>query len=132
MSKPEEITKLFAETVKAYGKLDVLVNNAGIYSFGSIAEVTPEAFHKHFNVNVLGLLLATQAAVKEFGDEGGSIVNISSVVSTSGFPGAVVYNATKGAVDTITRTMANELGPKKIRVNAINPGPVATEGLRPS
>ena len=128
MSKPDEITKLFEATVKEYGTLDVLVNNAGIYNFAPIADVTPESFHKQFDVNVLGLLLATQAAVKEFGDKGGSIINISSVVSTSGFPGAVVYNATKGAVDTITRTMANELGAKKIRVNAINPGPVDTEG----
>ena len=128
MSKPEEIKALFAAAKKEYGQLDVLVNNAGIYAFAPIADVTPENFYKHFDVNVLGLLLATQEAVKEFGEKGGSIINISSVVSTSGFPGSVVYNATKGAVDTITRTMANELGPKKIRVNAINPGPVATEG----
>ena len=128
MSRPEEIKALFAAAKKEYGQLDVLVNNAGIYNFAPIADVTPESFHKQFDVNVLGLLLATQEAVKEFGDKGGSIINISSVVSTSGFPGAVVYNATKGAVDTITRTMANELGAKKIRVNAINPGPVATEG----
>ena len=128
MSKPDDITKLFEATAKEYGGLDILVNNAGIYNFAPIADVTPENFHKQFDINVLGLLLATQAAVKQFGDKGGSIINISSVVSTSGFPNSVVYNATKGAVDTITRTMANELGPKKIRVNAINPGPVATEG----
>lgn len=128
MSKPEEIKALFAAAKKEYGKLDVLVNNAGIYNFAPLADVTVESFHKHFNINVLGLLLASQEAAAAFGDAGGSIINISSVVSTNGYAGNVVYNSTKGAVDTITRTLANELGPKKIRVNAINPGPVLTEG----
>ena len=128
MSKQEEIKSLFAAAQKEYGKLDILVNNAGVYNFAPLESVTAESFHTHFNINVLGVLLASQEAAKMFGDAGGSIVNISSVVSTNGFPGNVVYNATKGAVDTITRTLANELGAKKIRVNAINPGPVATEG----
>ena len=128
MSKPEEIKALFAAAKKEYGKLDVLVNNAGVYTFAPLENVTVESFHKHFDINVLGVLLASQEAAKMFGDAGGSIINISSVVSTNGFAGNVVYNATKGAVDTITRTLANELGPKKIRVNAINPGPVNTEG----
>ena len=128
MSKPEEIKALFEAAKKEFGKLDILVNNAGVYAMAPLEAVTPESFHRHFNINVLGLLLASQEAAKAFGDAGGSIINISSVVSTSGYPGNVVYNATKGAVDTITLTLANELGSKKIRVNAINPGPVNTEG----
>jgi 3-oxoacyl-[acyl-carrier protein] reductase len=129
LSKPADIQRLFAETKKAFERLDVLVNNAGRYDLAPLEEVTPEHFHKQFDLNVLGLILASQEAVKHFGRGGGSIVNISSVVATSGFPGASVYSATKGAVDAVTRALARELGPRKVRVNAINPGMVETEGL---
>jgi 3-oxoacyl-[acyl-carrier protein] reductase len=128
VAKKSDIERLFAETKKAFGRLDVLVNNAGIYEFAPLAEVTAEHFHKQFDLNVLGLLLTTQEAVKHFGPDGGNIVNISSVVSTLAPPNASVYSATKGAVDTITKSLAKELGPRKIRVNAINPGMVETEG----
>jgi 3-oxoacyl-[acyl-carrier protein] reductase len=128
MAKKAEIERLFAETKKAFGRLDILVNNAGIYEFAPLENVTEELFLKQFNLNVLGLLLASQAAVKLFDSAGGSIVNISSVVSTLGFPNASVYSGTKGAVDSITRSLARELGPRGIRVNAINPGMVETEG----
>ena len=129
MSKPADIQRLFTETKKAFGRLDVLVNNAGIYEFGPLEQISPEHFHKHFDLNVLGLLLATQEAVKLMGPEGGSIINISSVVSTYAPPNTAVYSGTKGAVDSITRSLAKELGPRKIRVNAISPGRVETEGL---
>jgi 3-oxoacyl-[acyl-carrier protein] reductase len=128
MSKPADVIRLFAETKKAYSRLDVLVNNAGIYQFAPLDKITPEHFHQHFDLNVLGLLLATQEAAKHFGPAGGSVVNISSVVATASFPGASVYSATKAAVDSITRTLAAELGPRKIRVNSVNPGMVVTEG----
>lgn len=128
VAKQAEIEKLFAETNKAFGPLDILVNNAGIYDFSPLGQITEEIFHRHFNLNVLGLILATQEALKYFGPSGGSIVNTSSVVSTLSPPGMAVYNATKSAVDGITRTFAKELGAKKIRVNAVNPGPVETEG----
>src|SRR5262245_16924366 len=128
LSKEADVGKLFAETKKAFGKLDVLVNNAGIYEFVPIENVTPELFHKQFDLNVLGLLLATREAVKLFGPNGGNVINISSVVSTARIPNSSVYSATKAAVDSITRTLAAELGPKKIRVNAVNPGMVETEG----
>ena len=123
-----EIEKLFAETKKAYGKLDILVNNAGIYEFSPLEGITEEHFHKHFNLNVLGLLLTTQEAVKLFTDKGGSIINLSSIVGRSAFPGASVYSATKGAVNSITQALSKELGPKKIRVNGVAPGMVETEG----
>ena len=129
LAKKADIDRLFAESKKAFGQLDVLVNNAGIYEFAPIEDVSEEHFHKQFNLNVLGLLLTTQAAVKHFGSAGGSIINISSVVSTLGVPGAAVYSGTKGAVDAITRSLSKELGPRKIRVNAINPGMVETEGV---
>lgn len=129
VAKKADIERLLAETKKAFGAVDVLVNNAGIYEFSPLENITEEHFHKQFNLNVLGLLLASQAAVKEFGPAGGSIVNVSSVVSTLGFPGAAVYSGTKGAVDAITRSLAKELGPRKIRVNAINPGMIETEGV---
>ena len=128
MAKKADIEKLFAETKKAFGRLDILVNNAGIYEFSPIESVTEEHFHKQFNLNVLGLILATQAATPLFDSAGGTIINISSVVSTLGFPNASVYSGTKGAVDSITRALAKELGPRGIRVNAINPGMVETEG----
>jgi 3-oxoacyl-[acyl-carrier protein] reductase len=129
MSKPADIKRLFAEAKKAFGRLDVLVNNAGIYEFAPLEQVTPEHFHKQFDLNVLGLILASQEAAKQFGPAGGSIVNISSVVSTLAPPAASVYSATKAAVDAVTRSLAKELGPRNIRVNAINPGMVETEGF---
>jgi len=129
VSKPTEIERLFAETRKAFGRLDILVNNAGIYEFAPLEGITEENFHKHFNLNVLGLVLASREAAKYFGPEGGSIVNISSIASTRGLPNTAVYTGTKGAVDAVTRTLATELGPRNIRVNAINPGMVETEGL---
>jgi 3-oxoacyl-[acyl-carrier protein] reductase len=128
LSKREDIERLFTETKKAFGRLDVLVNNAGIYEFAPLEEITEDHFHKHFNLNVLGLLLASQAAAKMFDGGGGSIVNLSSVVSTGAVPQSAVYSASKGAVDAITRALAAELGPRKIRVNAIRPGMVETEG----
>jgi 3-oxoacyl-[acyl-carrier protein] reductase len=123
-----EVERLFAGTKKAFGRLDVLVNNAGIYEFAPVGKITEEHFHRQFNLNVLGLILATQEALKYFGPEGGSIINTSSVVSTLSPPGSSVYNATKSAVDGLTRTFAKELGSRKIRVNSVNPGPVETEG----
>ncbi|HUQ68384.1 MAG TPA: glucose 1-dehydrogenase [Planctomycetaceae bacterium] len=128
LGEPADVPKLFDAAKKAFGRLDILVNNAGIYEFAPLEAVTPEHFHKQFNLNVLGLLLATQEAVKHFGDKGGNVVNISSVVATTPVPNAAVYSATKAAVDIITKSLAQELGPKKIRVNAINPGMVETEG----
>lgn len=129
LSKSADIQRLFSESKSAFGQLDILVNNAGIYEFSPLENITEEHFHKQFNLNVLGLLLASQAAVKQFGPEGGSIINISSVVSTITPPNASVYSATKGAVDAVTRSLARELGPHKIRVNAINPGMIQTEGV---
>ncbi|NYF53825.1 SDR family NAD(P)-dependent oxidoreductase [Tunturiibacter gelidoferens] len=129
VSKPEDIARLFAETKKAYGKLDILVNNAGIYDFKPLGEITSEHFHKQFNLNVLGLLLTTQEAVKLIGPEGGSIINISSLVGQMPAPTGSVYSATKAAVDSLAVSLSQELGPKKIRVNSLNPGMVETEGL---
>jgi 3-oxoacyl-[acyl-carrier protein] reductase len=129
MSKPADIARLFAEAKRAFGRLDILVNNAGVYAFAPLGEITPELFHKQFDLNVLGLILATQEAVKYIGKTGGSVINISSVVSTSSLPAASVYSATKAAVDAVTRSLAKELGPRKIRVNSINPGMVETEGV---
>jgi 3-oxoacyl-[acyl-carrier protein] reductase len=129
VSKPEDIKRLFAETKAAYGKLDVLVNNAGIYEFAPLESVTSEHFHKQFNLNVLGLLLTTQEAVNQMGPQGGSIINISSIVGPMPIKGASVYSATKAAVDAVTVSLSQELGSKKIRVNSLNPGMVETEGL---
>ncbi|HME08759.1 MAG TPA: glucose 1-dehydrogenase [Bryobacteraceae bacterium] len=129
VSKQEDIQRLFADTKAAYGKVDILVNNAGIYEFQPLANITPEHFHKHFDLNVLGLLLTTQEAVKLIGPEGGSIVNMSSIVGPMPAATASVYSATKAAVDAITVSLSLELGPKKIRVNSVNPGMVETEGL---
>src|SRR5207237_5272653 len=128
VARKADIERLFADTKKAFGRLDILANNAGIYEFSPLENMTEEHFHKSFNLNVLGLILASQAAAKLFEAGGGSIVNISSVVSTLAVPNAAVYSGTKGAVDAITRSLAKELGPRRIRVNAINPGMVATEG----
>ena len=129
VSQPADIERLFSETKAKYGKLDILVNNAGIYEFQPLGNITPEHFHKHFNLNVLGLLLTTQAAVNLIGPEGGSIINISSVVGPSPAANGSVYSATKAAVDAISISLSKELGPKKIRVNSVNPGMVETEGL---
>jgi 3-oxoacyl-[acyl-carrier protein] reductase len=130
VSRPDDIKRLFAQAKVAYGKLDVLVNNAGIYEFAPLESITPELFHKQFNLNVLGLLLATQEAVKLMGPTGGSIINISSIAGPMPLENASVYSATKAAVDAITIALSKELGPKKIRVNSLNPGMVETEGLR--
>jgi 3-oxoacyl-[acyl-carrier protein] reductase len=128
VAKKAEVELLFAATKKAYGKIDILVNNAGVYQFAPLEEITEEEFHREFNTNVLGMMLATQEALKHFGPAGGSIINIGSLASSLTPPTAVIYNATKGAVDAITRTLAKELGPRKIRVNSVNPGMVVTEG----
>ncbi len=128
VAQKAEIDRLFAETKKAFGRVDILVNNAGVYEFKPLAEVTEEHFHRQFDVNVFGLLFAAQKAAESFGPEGGSIINISSVVSVSPQPNGSVYSATKAAVDAITSALAQELGPRKIRVNSLNPGMVETEG----
>jgi 3-oxoacyl-[acyl-carrier protein] reductase len=130
MASQAEIQRLFADTKKAYGRLDVLVNNAGVYEFAPIEDVNADHFHKLFDLNVLGLLLSIREALRLFGPDGGSIINISSVVATSAPAGVSVYSATKAAVDAVTRSLAKELGPRKIRVNSINPGMVDTEGVR--
>lgn len=128
ISKLEDIRKLFAETKKVFGRVDILVNNAGVYGLSPLEDVTKEEFDRQFGLNVFGLVFATQEAVKYFGNDGGSIINISSVVATLASPRTTVYAATKAAVDSITRTLSAELGPKKIRVNAVAPGMVLTEG----
>ncbi|MFZ0707393.1 MAG: glucose 1-dehydrogenase [Candidatus Korobacteraceae bacterium] len=132
VAKQADIERLFAETNKQFGKLDILVNNAGVYEFSPIEGVTSEHFHKQFDLNVLGLVLASKEAAKYFNGDGGSIINLSSIVSVSPQPNASVYSATKGAVDAITKSLAKELGPRKIRVNSINPGMVVTEGVQTS
>jgi 3-oxoacyl-[acyl-carrier protein] reductase len=129
VSKAADVQRLFAETKKAFGAVDVLVNNAGVYLFQPLEEVTEDEFHRQFNTNVLGSLLATREAVKHFGPSGGSVINISSVASEKAIPTASIYSATKSAVDALTRVLAAELGPRKIRVNVIAPGGVETEGL---
>jgi 3-oxoacyl-[acyl-carrier protein] reductase len=130
VAKKADIERLFAEAEKAFGPLDILVNNAGVYEFVPLENVTPEHFHRLFDLNVLGLILASQEAARHFRPAGGSIVNISSIVSTLAPPNASVYSATKAAVDAVTKSLATELGPRHIRVNAINPGMVDTEGVR--
>ncbi len=129
VAKKAEIERLFTETRKAFGALDILVNNAGIYEFSPLERITEEHFHRHFDLNVLGLLLMTQEAIKDFNAAGGSIINISSVVSTAAIPGSSVYTASKAAVDAVTRVLARELAGRKIRVNTVNPGMIETEGL---
>lgn len=128
VAKAADVKKVFAETTEAFGRLDILVNNAGVYHFSPLDGVTEEDFHRHFNINVLGLMLATQEAARRFGPEGGSVINIGSVASALNPPDTVVYTATKHAVDGVTRVLAKELAPQKIRVNSINPGFVVTEG----
>jgi 3-oxoacyl-[acyl-carrier protein] reductase len=130
VAKKTDIDRLFAETKTAFGQLDILVNNAGIYEMSPLEEITEEHFHKQFNLNVLGLLLTTQEALKHFGPAGGSVINTSSIVSTWGPPGGSVYSATKAAVDAVTRSLGKELGSRNIRVNSINPGMVETEGTQ--
>jgi 3-oxoacyl-[acyl-carrier protein] reductase len=132
VSKQADISRLFTETKKAFGRLDIVVNNAGVYEFAPLGEVTEASFHKMFDLNVLGLILTSQEALKHFSAEGGSIINIGSAASTLTPPTTVTYSATKGAVDVVTRTLSKELGPKKIRVNSINPGMVETEGTHSS
>lgn len=129
VSKLADVRRLFAETKKAFGKLDVLVNNAGVYQFDPLEAVTEAEFHREFGTNVLGPILAAQEAVKHFGPAGGSIVNIGSVAGVNPPPNTVVYSATKGALDTVTRALAKELASRKIRVNSINPGGTETEGV---
>jgi 3-oxoacyl-[acyl-carrier protein] reductase len=129
VSNASDVKRLFEETRKTFGSLDVLVNNAGVYHFEPLESVTEEEFHREFNTNVLGLILSTREAVKYFGPQGGSVINIGSVASTRTPPMSVVYTATKAAVDAITRVLAKELGTKNIRVNSINPGGVETEGV---
>jgi 3-oxoacyl-[acyl-carrier protein] reductase len=129
VAKKADVQRLFAATSQAFGKIDILLNNAGVYEFGSLEEITEESFHRQFNVNVLGLLLATQEGVKHFNPAGGSIINISSTTTSITPAATAVYTGTKGAVDAITRTLAKELAPRKIRVNAINPGMIETEGV---
>jgi 3-oxoacyl-[acyl-carrier protein] reductase len=121
VAKADDMGRLFEETKNTFGRLDVLVNNAGIYRFARLEEITEDEFHQHFNINVLGTILATREAVKYFGPNGGSVINMSSIAS-AGAPEAAVYSGSKGAVDAITRGLAEELGPRKIRVNAIAPG----------
>jgi 3-oxoacyl-[acyl-carrier protein] reductase len=128
VSKADEVLHLFKAAKDAFGKLDILVNNAGIFNFSPLEEVTELAFHREFNTNVLGPILATQEALKHFGPDGGSVINVSSVVSTSNVPNSVVYSSTKGALDAVTRVLSTELGARKIRVNTIAPGGTETEG----
>jgi 3-oxoacyl-[acyl-carrier protein] reductase len=129
VAKKADVERLFADAEKAFGKIDIVVNNAGVYEFVPLEEITEQQFHRMFDTNVLGMLLATQEALKHFNPKGGSVVNIGSLASVLTPPTAVIYNATKGAVDAITRTLAKELGARKIRVNAIRPGMVITEGV---
>ncbi|HYJ20208.1 MAG TPA: glucose 1-dehydrogenase [Burkholderiales bacterium] len=129
VSKSADVKRLFAETKKAYGSFDVLVNNAGVFDFRPLEAVTEDEFHREFNINVLGTILATQEAISHFGPKGGSVINVSSVASVKGMPNSAVYAGTKGAVDSVTRVLATELGSRKIRVNAIAPGGIETEGV---
>jgi 3-oxoacyl-[acyl-carrier protein] reductase len=128
VSRAEDVASLFAQVDTAFGKLDVLVNNAGVFRFGPFVDITEHAFHAHYNINVLGSILMMQDAVKRFGPEGGSIINISSIVASHPVTGVVLYASTKGAIETLTRGLALELAPRKIRVNAISPGHTETEG----
>ena len=128
VAKAADVTKLFAESTKAFGPAQIVVNNAGVFQFGPLEGVTEDEFHRQFNINVLGTILTTQAAAAQFGPEGGTVFNISSVVGAGPLPNSVIYSATKAAINNITRSLALELAPKKIRVNAIAPGGTETEG----
>jgi 3-oxoacyl-[acyl-carrier protein] reductase len=130
VSKPAEAKELVKAAVDEFGKVDILVNNAGVYEFSPLEGITEKHFDRMFNLNVRGLVFATQAAAGAFGEAGGSVINISSVASQTAPAFASVYSATKGAVDVLTKSLASELGPKKVRVNALSPGPVETEGTR--
>ena len=130
VSEAKDVQRLFAETKKAFGSLDVLVNNAGVFEFAPLEAVTESEFHREFNINVLGTILATKEALNYFGPGGGSVINLSSVASEKAIPNSVVYSATKSALDSVTRVLAKELGAKNIRVNAIAPGGVDTEGVQ--
>lgn len=132
LAKAQDIERLFTKAKRAFGRVDILINNAGVYEFLPLEKVTEKHFHQQFNLNVLGLLLATQAAARQFDGKGGSVINISSIVSTLAVAQSAVYSGTKGAVDAITRSLASELGSRGIRVNAIRPGMVETEGTRSS
>ena len=129
VSKQADIERLFSEAQKAFGRIDILVNNAGFYEFAPLEAVTEDLFQKHFNLNVLGLLLTTKEAVKHMGSEGGSIINIGSVASSLRPPNSTLYTASKAGIDAITGVLAKELGPRRIRVNSINPGMIETEGV---
>jgi len=130
VSKEADVKRLFAETTKAFGAVDVLVNNAGVYAFQPIEDVTEAEYHRQFGINVLGPLLATKEAVAHFNGNGGSVINVSSVISSKSFPQSAIYSGTKGALDAVTRALAAELGPRKIRVNTVAPGGVDTEGTQ--
>jgi 3-oxoacyl-[acyl-carrier protein] reductase len=132
VEKAADVKRIFEEISKTFGKLDILVNNAGVYSFAGIDDITEESFHRMFNINVLGSILTIQQAAKLFGDKGGVIINVGSIVSTLDMPTTLVYTQTKYAVDAMTRILAKEFGPKKIRVNSINPGLIETEGSHSS
>jgi 3-oxoacyl-[acyl-carrier protein] reductase len=129
MASPAEVRHLFDETRRAFGRVDVLVNNAGVYLFEPLEAVTEDEFHRQFNTNVLGTILGAQEAARHFGSEGGSIINVSSIASANAMKNTVVYSATKSAIDSVTRVLAAELAERRIRVNAIAPGATATEGL---
>ncbi|MEO8421983.1 MAG: glucose 1-dehydrogenase [Hyphomicrobium sp.] len=128
VGKPADIKAIFEATKKAYGRLDVLVNNAGVFDFAPLESVTEAEYRRQYDINVLGPILATQEALKLFSPEGGSVINVSSVVAYNAMPNSVIYSSTKAALDSVTRTLAMELGPRKIRVNSLNPGGVETEG----
>ena len=128
VSKSADVARLYKEVDSAFGRLDILVNNAGVFRFGAFTTITEESFHMHYNINVLGAILMTQEAVKRFGAEGGSIINLSSIVGSHPVAGALLYASTKGAIETLTKGLALELAPRKIRVNAIAPGHTETEG----
>jgi 3-oxoacyl-[acyl-carrier protein] reductase len=128
ISNHAAVERIFSEVGAAFGRIGILVNNAGVFRLGSLETVTEQEFHDHFNINVLGLLLTTQNAAAQFGDEGGSIINIGSIISQIPRPGTVLYAASKGAMDAVTKVLALELGPKKIRINSVLPGPTETEG----
>jgi 3-oxoacyl-[acyl-carrier protein] reductase len=128
VARQDDVRRIFAAAREAFGRVDILVNNAGVYKFHALEEVTEAEWRREFEINVLGTILATQEAVKQFGDAGGSVVNVSSVVGSNPFPGTVVYSATKAAVDNITLSLARELAPRRIRVNAVAPGATRSEG----
>jgi len=130
VSKKADVERIFSEVTSVLGPVDVLVNNAGVYEMGPLSDITEESFHRQFGINVLGMLLASQAAAAQFGPDGGSIINIGSIVTRLNMPGSAIYTATKASVDSITRILAKELGPKKVRVNALNPGLIVTEGTQ--